>query len=212
MSGTFPKGRRGRRQGGFTLIEMLISLAIFAVVTAFVTANFRVGRQGDELRIASQLAASAVRRAQTAALAGQVVRWCDGGTNDRKLCPGGTDAECGGGICRRDTPSGFGVRFSTADGENRTSVMFADIDGDKRYDPGEDIRHDNVSSGPFVIVSAVDPAASDALDIVFTPPKPSVTYNAATTDVVATVTLRHTDTLQEKGVTVNAVSGQVSAE
>jgi prepilin-type N-terminal cleavage/methylation domain-containing protein len=197
---------------GFTLVEMLVSLSIFAVVTAFVTANFRAGRQGDELRVSSQLVASSIRRAQTLAIAGQTVFWCDGGAQDRRTCPGGTDAECGGGVCRRDIPDGYGAHFSTVDGEDRRVTVFADIDGDLRYDEGEAIRSDSVSSGPFVFVQALAPEDGSALDIVFTPPRPGITFNGDTSQVVAAIDLAHRETGAVDTVSVNAVSGQVNIE
>lgn len=198
---------------GFTMIEMLISLSIFAVVTAFVTANFRAGRQSDELRLSTQLLATAIRRAQTMAISGQTVPFCQGGTNDKGICPGGTDPECGGGTCVRDVPRGYGVHLTTVGAGASKAVLFADTDGDKTFSVRETVRTDAITPGPFVVASALNPmSAGNALDILFEPPKPKLWFNASQAIGIATVTLRHTTSSRTKNVTVNLISGQINAD
>lgn len=197
---------------GFTMIEMLISLSIFAVVTAFVTANFRAGRQSDELRQSTQLLATAIRRAQTMALTGQTVPYCQGGTNDMKVCPNGTNPECGGGTCVRDLPKGYGIHLTTVAATAAKAVLFADIDGDKAYDAGEEIRTDTVSPGVFVSVTNLDPVAANVLDVVFVPPQPKIWFNGSTASAVARVTLMHKTTGLTKIVSINQITGQINAD
>jgi prepilin-type N-terminal cleavage/methylation domain-containing protein len=200
-------------QRGFTLIEMLVSLSIFAVITSFVIANYRVGQQGDELRISAQLVGSMVRRAQTAAIAGGEIASCVGGAVNGKVCTPGISAACADGDCLRDIPRGYGVHFSSAAGKERTMVYFADTNGDRRFDPQEAVRSESVSSGAFVSVTGVFPDdGSGSLDIVFVPPKPNVLYNAATDETEAVVTLRHRSTGKEQTIRINRVSGQVSVD
>ncbi|MEY4744822.1 MAG: hypothetical protein RL272_767 [Candidatus Parcubacteria bacterium] len=194
------------------MIEMLISLSIFAVITAFVTANFRAGRQSDELRQSTQLLATAVRRAQTMAISGQTVPYCQGGTNDRKVCAGGTDAECGGGTCVRDVPRGYGIRLTTVAATAAKVILYADVNGSRAYDAGEEIRVDSVTPGPFVTVTNLDPVAANSLDVVFEPPKPKVWFNGSTATAVATVTLTHKTTGLTKVVSINQVTGQINAD
>lgn len=198
-------------RAGFTLVEMMVSLAIFAVVTGFTIANFRAGSQSDDLRIGQQLAASAVRRAQTAALGGELVSYCAGGAYDNKICP---TAGCGAGQCQRGVPQGFGVRFMKAAPDNQKTIFFADINGNRAYDGGEEIRSDTLSSsrkiGLSAIVLAPSNGAPDSVDIVFVPPKPVTYFNAANTDATVTLTLRHTVTGSTKVISVNRVTGQVN--
>lgn len=197
---------------GFTLIEMLVSLSIFSVITGFVIANYRVGQQGDELRISAQLVGSMVRRAQTAAIAGGEVSSCVGGAAEGDVCKPGASTACADGNCLRDIPRGYGVHLSSAVGQERTMVYFADTDGDRRFGPGEAVRTESVSSGAFVDVVRVFPDDVGTLDIVFIPPKPNVYYNDATDETEAVVTLRHRSTGKEQVVRLNRVSGQVSVE
>jgi len=204
------------RPRGFTIIEMLISMGIFAVITGLVMANFRVGSQGDELRSSSQLVASAIRRMQTAALAGQTTHFCrDAEGHDGQVCPTGSDSECAGGACVNDTPrGGYGIHFEAFEPNDRAMVAFADTNGDGLYQAGEEIRRDNVSPNIYVSVISVAPALpGPALDIVFVPPRPSVKFNnGATADLVATIVLRHRSTMLTKEVTVNSISGRISAD
>ncbi len=199
-------------QRGFTLIEMLVSMSIFAVITGFVMANYRVGQQGDELRISAQLVGSMVRRAQTSAVAGGEIFACAGGLSVGTVCTPGDAAVCGEGTCVRDIPRGYGVRFSTTSGEERRMTYFADTDGNRRFGAGETVRTDTVSSGRFVDVVAVSPADNGALEIVFVPPRAAAFYNAATDVIEAVITLRHRTTGQERDVRINRISGQVSID
>jgi len=200
-------------RSGFTMIEMLISLSIFAVVTAFVTANFRAGRQSDELRLSTQLLATAIRRAQTMAISGQTVPFCQGGTNNLGMCLGGTNPECGGGVCVREMPKGYGIHLTTTGTGANRAILFADTDGDKVFNTRETVRSDSVSPGPFVVAFALNPiTAGQALDIVFEPPKPKLWFNASQSTGIATITLKHTTTNSTKNVTVNLISGQINAD
>lgn len=188
-------------------------MSIFAIITGFVMANYRAGQQGDELRIAAQLVASNIRRAQTSALGGSMVSCCIGGSRDGLMCGLSVgDQGCPGGKCVTDLPRGFGLHLSSVEGDNRKMVYFADLDGEYDYDVGEEVRVDAVSSGKFVSVSGVSPASGGVLDIVFVPPKPTAYFNNSTDESGAEIVLQHAHSGATRTVTVNRLSGQVSAE
>jgi hypothetical protein len=136
---------------------------------------------------------------------------CGGGADDGKLCMNGITV-CPGGACANTVPKGYGVRFSTVDGQNGRSIVFADIDGDKRYDSGEEIRDESLTPTPSVVVGEVSPADAGILDIVFEPPKPRVWYNGTTTSAEALVTLQHSVTGMTKAFSINAVSGRIGEQ
>lgn len=60
-------------QRGITMIELLVSIAIFAIVTAVVLVGFVGSRKHGELRLAADQLVNDLRRLQTAAIAGQAV-------------------------------------------------------------------------------------------------------------------------------------------
>jgi Tfp pilus assembly protein FimT len=197
-------------------VEMLISLSIFAVITAFATANFNAGRKSDELRYATQLVASSIRRAQTAAATGALADFCrgDGSPRDLLSCPGGTDAECPGAVCVNEVPSGYGLHISSVGDAARSILLFADADGNREWRVGEEFRTDSVSPGAFVHVSAITVGTTtvDTLDLVFEPPRPTAFLNGSTDEIDVKITLVQPQTGAERVVTVNRFSGQVSAE
>lgn len=196
---------------GFTLIELLVSITIFGVMTGFLMANFRSGRTADELRIGAQNVASALREAQTMALSGKLVNACRGGARNLKVCPTGAAADCPGGACAPEVPHGYGLRANTLSGSDTSLILYADLNGNRAYDAGEELNTRPLSPTKRVTVSAVDPVAGGLLDVVFEPPKPSIFYNAATAAVQATVTVRHSTSQATRTVTLNRISGQVSA-
>lgn len=195
---------------GFTLVEMMVSLSIFAVMTGFLMANFRVGRLEEELRASVNMSMATVRQAQTRALAGAVTNVCRGGSNDLKLCPTGAGG-CPGGICTSEVPLGYGVRFTTAGDGRQQAVLFADANGNRVLDGGETISGVTVSSTPKLYVSALSPVSGSSLDIVFVPPRPTVYFNGDTATGVGTVFFYHATTSRSRSFSVNRVSGQVSA-
>lgn len=175
-------------------------------------ANFRAGAQGDELRVSARLVGSMIRRVQTQSVAGSTVFFCHLGPEEGRICQGEEDIDCPEGVCIRDVPKAWGIRISTLGGENREVMVFADTNGNSRYDDGEAVRYEAISPGPFVYVSSVEPNDLGVLDIVFVPPKPKTRFNDSTLDGIATVTLLHEQSGAQQVVSVNLVSGLVSVE
>lgn len=192
-------------------MEMMISISIFGIMTGLLMASFRTGRFADELRIGVQAAATSVREVQTLALSGSTVPICRGGSRELMLCPTGA-AGCPGGTCTAEVPLGFGVRFGTTSGENRSAVVFADVNGNRALDSGEEIRSANFGPARQVIVSTLAPVDGSRLEVVFEPPRPTVYLNGGTATTSAVITLRHGITTQTKAVRLNRISGQVSAD
>jgi type II secretory pathway pseudopilin PulG len=191
----------------FTIVELLVSIGIVAVITGAMLANFRGGQHASELRFAAEITVNAFREVQTSALAGRLASICSGGTENLQVCePGKTPAVgCSGGACQRRVPSGYGIRLSAA--EPKTYLLFFDTDGDGLYDPGEEFtRQSLVSTANVVFDSASVPTP---LDIVFRPPAGAMLINGAPAPDSVIITLRHElkDTIRH--VNLFRISGKI---
>ncbi len=177
---------------GFTIIELLVSMGIFIVVTTMVVANFRAGSRSDELKIAAETLVSNLRRAQNMALAGQL-------TNG--MTPQG----------------GYGVYFKLADVDHY--VIFANNSGNLVYDDGEALADGVITLPLNVKLEKIEKSSGAALfgDVVFKPPKP-VIYICKTgvtpcqTEDALFITLKHTLSNKTQQVSVNRVSGRINVE
>ncbi len=101
------KGRRVTRESGFTLIEVMITLAIMVLVATVGLANFR---QSDN-------------RAANVYAAQQLV-------GDLRLV---ASKALNADTFQKQNPGGWGISFNG----NDSYIIFADLDGDKRYSAAE---------------------------------------------------------------------------
>ncbi|MBI2636904.1 MAG: type II secretion system protein [Parcubacteria group bacterium] len=95
---------------GFTLIDLIVSIGIFALVATSVAVNFNAGARNDSVRQAANIAAGVLRRAQSMTLSGATL---SDGTFPR---------------------GGYGVRFDAS--APSTLTLFADKDGNFNYTDG----------------------------------------------------------------------------
>lgn len=61
------------KRPGFTLIEILISISIFSLLSSFVVANYQANEKAKRLKNQAQLIVSGLERAQNMALTGEAV-------------------------------------------------------------------------------------------------------------------------------------------
>lgn len=146
-----------RPEGGFTIIEGLVVLAVIAVVATLVLANLRFGQKKTILDNEALRLTQLIRRAKTNAL---------GSVTFQGAVPGG----------------GYGVSVDSGQ-ENNVAILFADqngANGNQRFDGAYDrcnqecVERLVLSSG--VILANVQPASP--LDIMFLPPDPATTIRA----------------------------------
>jgi len=152
---------------GFTLIDLMVSIAIFGLISASVLINFLAGARGDSVRQSANIAANFLRRAQTMTLSGE-------------LLANGT------------FPSGgYGIRFDSSD--TNTLILFGDNNGDHAYDAGEEINtQDLVSNAYFNATGNLDVLfSSPDADVYFngatTDPSKQVVFSASETEIIQNV-------------------------
>ncbi len=96
------------KRHGFTLIEIIVTLAVIVVILSVVVRSFNRTNSGANLNLAAEALSSDIRLAALAALNGDRFQLQD--------------------------PAGWGVHF---DPTANTYTVFADLDGDDAYDTNE---------------------------------------------------------------------------
>ncbi|MCX6800204.1 MAG: prepilin-type N-terminal cleavage/methylation domain-containing protein [Candidatus Falkowbacteria bacterium] len=154
-----------KNQKGFTLVELLVSTAIIALMSALFFANYRHGGVGVDLSGTVHKLASDIRVAQNYSL---------GTKKFNGVTPSG----------------GWGVHFDLAN-NNKQYIVFADTNGDYKYEPEEKYSTYNISAN--ILISST--TQSQLLDLVFLPPDPRTYINGnykSSVDIVLQEELNHT--------------------
>lgn len=137
---------------GYTLVELLVSLTIIAVIGALVITNYHDAGQQSELRLASRQVATHIRQTQNKAMSSQ---------NDN---------------CALGDGCAWGIYFTRDNtGANNTRyIVFEDANGDLEYTSGEE-SGEPLSLPPNVVVTDLLFSAGHAeAHITFLPPDPVI--------------------------------------
>lgn len=133
---------------GYTLLELLVSASIIAIMSAVAVANYADYGQTKSLQMAAQVLASDIRTAQSYTL---------------------SQKRFGGSI----PPGGWGIYASRLNPNNTSYVIFADTGAPNRdYDPGEEIRIVNLTDGVIIDNIQIDGANRNGTVVIFEPPTP----------------------------------------
>jgi prepilin-type N-terminal cleavage/methylation domain-containing protein len=153
-------------QKGFSLLELLVSLAIISMLIGVFLANYRGGTRKTELAMAAQKLASDVRFAQSNGLG---------------------SAEYANGV----PDGGWGIYFEkTVD--DQQYLVFADLNANKKYDSGEAVvgsggSRVDLPSNVSIYNLKFGSYNVDRLDITFVPPDPLTNiYNSTHTPATTT--------------------------
>lgn len=141
------------RLNSFTLIEILISMAIFIVLLLFVLVNYNHGENSNSFRLQAFDLEDLIYSVQNMALTGQKI--------DNEI------------------PDNYGINFTL---DNNTYTIFGDLNDNEIYDSGTDSiyssgsLYNNIefSENEITCESEEDP---DSYDIVFIPPQPEMIIN-----------------------------------
>lgn len=166
-----------RQTSGFTLIEMIVSISIIALISGIFLANYHPADKRNNLGMAAQKLASDIRLAQNHALSQQ---------------------EYG----PADESYGWGVYFSSV--QNTKYIIYIDSDNNKQYntpfeDPNEKYREIVLPSG--ITVSLID--IDNHVSIHFVPPDPDTYFNGLQTNNQVVITLTEASTGASATITVN---------
>ena len=142
-----------QKSKAFTLIEVLISIAIFMIIFTLSIVNYRQGSNANIFRLQSFDIEDAIRSIQNMALTGQKIN--------------------------NQIPDNYGLNFTLDSGDY---IIFGDENDSYTYDAGDSIYasgtlHENIEFNEAQITcqSEGDP---NIYDIVFIPPQPEMIVNA----------------------------------
>ncbi len=141
---------------GFTVVELVVSIAIFALMTALLLAKYGTFNDGVLMTNLAYDVALTIRNAQSYSL-------------NVKSAPSG------GANYSDQFNYGYGVHFDIVN--NKQIIFFVDTDGDQEYDSGEQISVYNLKRGSILRAICVGPTscsgpATYSLDVSFKRPNP----------------------------------------
>ena len=168
---------------GFTIVELITAIAIFALIATVAFVNIRGSSPSREVQLQANNLASLLRQAQVQSFAGEQFNGAS---------PIG----------------GYGVFVSQCSSPPCSMVLFADVDASFTMDGGEEVQ--TVSLGSHVTIDTISTGA--AVHVIFKPPRPFTCFDDACSGIdELTITLGSEKTAKTVPVVVNQVSGQVSS-
>ena len=210
---------KNQSKGGFTIIELIIAIAIVALITGIVLVNYRVGQRQQTVRAEAQKLASTLRDAQNMALAGRTY-----------LHPGQTEEkvpEYGYGVYVDDTNNKYTLfaNYCEPDYKDFASTSCIGSLGSHIFDQDIETQDLNLKKIDISVGLEVEgPTPINFYDLVFDfePPKalpalvffgPKViTSRGFLNNQTVLITLKLEGTSLERVVRVNASTGQIGMD
>lgn len=175
------KNRPGAGKPGYSLPELITSLAIIVIITGIFLANYRGASKRSDLTLSAQNVVSDIHLAQSYALG---------------------LAEFAGTV----PAGGWGLHFDSSAGNSNHYIIFADTNNNQHFDVGEE----NVNSGGRTVYFSRDVSLKEfnhvtsPLDITFVPPDPITNITgAAGTSTEADIVLTESGNNTLKTININ---------
>jgi prepilin-type N-terminal cleavage/methylation domain-containing protein len=167
----------------FTLVELLVTIAIIGILTVTALVNYRFSNRQLALQRSTQKLSQDLRRAEELAISAK---------------------EFGGVI-----PYGYGVYFDLDDAGHY--IMFADSNNDQLYS-GTNERVESVALETSIVLTALDPVTlGSSLTILFMPPDPTVIFDPDATLATISLNAAGTPPLSPQNIRVNK-AGLIAVE
>lgn len=197
--------KQRQNQAGFTLVELIVVIAIIGILMVIAVANFRGAEGRSNLRNEAESTAGIIRQAKNYAISQKRVEDPDNLGNT--IVPDG----------------GYGVHYDLS--ENNKYIIFANVGSGTsgRYEEGDDIVVEEGEMLPNVYLDKImynlASAPEGFIDILFIPPSGTASFIVYTTGThpaqyenTAELKLRHSENDGEETVTVYEATGAVEIE
>lgn len=112
-------------KAGFTLVEMLVSVAVIGLLAVIVVVGMGSGKRTEELRGAARQLAGDIRSMQARALAAGDVKACPNTLGVLTICDDSTALCVDPADCVARIPSSFGINASSTD---TSYTLFAEVE------------------------------------------------------------------------------------
>jgi prepilin-type N-terminal cleavage/methylation domain-containing protein len=196
---------------GFSLIEILISITIFALITVAVISDFRSGEFKNQLSIAAQNVASELRETQTMVSAGQPTMVCLVASVVTGNCE--DDPGSCAGDCVENVPAGgYGLVFKY---NSENIILFSNTDATDDYDAADEkIRDLKVSPTGRVEISTmtVSGVPVEEFQIIIMPPTNEMIFTGPDlfgNPPEARIELKHQGMFETREIYINRISGRI---
>lgn len=174
---------------GFTLIELVVTIGIFIIISTLVFANYPEFKSNMSLKKTAQEIALTIRQAQVYALGVK-----------------GFEEEF----------SGYGVNFNLSNQDS--FILFSDSNGDFYYNAGEQVENYRIETGDKISELCGADVTREVcglsqLNVVFWRPSPIVKLNdGAGNDNFSSVKIRIKSTRGNTKTIIVRINGQISVE
>jgi len=203
-----------RKSAGFTLLELLVSISIFVIITTAVVINYRSGEQSAQLRLGAENLASTLRLLQTMAQSGKTVELCDtqdaDGTPDQyanQVCTVGSGVNCDSACTQRVPTGGYGMSIV-----NGAVLLFADGNNNHVFDTGEELANVKTDFPQNIVIGVITETEDAQLAIVFLPPDAEILVNGAQAASNVYITAQHEKSGDNRTIVVRPASGRIDVK
>jgi prepilin-type N-terminal cleavage/methylation domain-containing protein len=202
---------------GFSLTEMLVSMAIMGIIAATAWVSLSRSAQMDQMNTALRVVAADLRAVQSRALSVENIKSCLNASGKQQVCEQ-TTAGCVG-ACLAIPPNAFGMNIRS---NSSTYDLYAEVEPTtadylKTGTAETFLTRDLVKSGaPNVIVSALSLASPS--NVAFQRQNGSMVINGCNTltgcvsPIALTITLLQTKLNITKTIVLNAYTGRISIQ
>lgn len=206
---------------GFTLAELLVSVAIMAVISTIAVVDLRRSAEHDELATAVRVMQSDVSGLQSEALAATNIAFCQDALANWIVCSNGTSDCAVPASCAAAAPGGVGVTFNVG---SSTYDLYAVHDADASnwtQTSAKQVfmtRSFAQSGAPDVVIQSVTPSGptTGRSDVLFRRQQGGMEINKTcaicAADATLDVTLEQTQTHETESIHLDSISGRVTLD